>query len=150
DQTFIGNPNPDFTFGITNSFKYKNFDFSVFITGVYGDEIFNYSRMLTEALFSPYQPQLTTAMDRYSASNPNGKLPRFNQWNKNNLKISDRFIEDGSYLRIQNISFGYNLPKHLVGRIKMSNVRLFISAQNIYTFTSYSGYDPELGAFNNN
>ncbi len=150
DQTYIGNPNPDFTFGLKNNFKYKNFDVSLFITGVYGDDIFNYSRMLTEALFSPYQPQLTSARDRYSAANPDGKLPRFNQWNQNNLKISDRYIEDGSYLRFQKISIGYNLPKRWIEKIKMSKARVYFSADNIWTITNYSGYDPELGSFNNN
>jgi hypothetical protein len=148
DVTFIGNPNPKFTYGITNNLTYKGFDLSLFLTGVYGDQIYNYSRMQTEALFSVYQNQLTTVMDRYTAANPNGKLPRYNQWNTNNLKISDRFVESGSYLRIQNLSVGYNLPAKWINRIKMTTARVYLSAQNLHTFTNYSGYDPELGAFN--
>ncbi|HMG68802.1 MAG TPA: SusC/RagA family TonB-linked outer membrane protein, partial [Chitinophagaceae bacterium] len=150
DQTFIGNPNPKFTYGLTNNFSYKGFDLSIFLQGVYGDRIYNYSRMETESMFSVYQNQLSTVLDRYTATNTNGKLPRYDQYNQNNLKISDRFIEDGSYLRIQNVSLGYNLPQRLISKAKISSCRVYISGQNLYTFTNYSGYDPELGAFNSN
>ncbi len=150
DQTFIGNPNPKFTYGFTNTFSYKGFDLSIFLQGVYGDDIFNYSRTETESEFSVYQNQLTTVLKRYTAQNPNGNLPRYNQYSENNLKISDRFIEDGSYLRIQNVSIGYNFPVNWINHIKMSSCRIYVAGQNLYTFTKYSGYDPELGAFNNN
>jgi len=150
DQTFIGNPNPKFTYGFTNSFSYKGIDLSIFLTGVYGNQIYNYSSMETEALFSVYQNQLTSVLNRYTSATPNGKLPRYNQYNLNNLKISDRFVESGSYLRIQNISLGYNLPKQLISKAKISSFRIYVSGQNLYTFTKYKGYDPELGAFNNN
>ena len=64
--------------------------------------------------------------------------------------MSDRYIENGSFLRIQNITLGYRLPMHIISKAKMTNVRFYVSAQNLYTFTDYSGYDPEIGAFNNN
>jgi hypothetical protein len=92
---------------------------------------------------------MITVMDRYTSTNTNGVLPRYNPYNANNLRISDRFIEDGSYLRIQNISFGYNLPKNLISKAKLTNAKFYISVQNMYTFTKYKGYDPELGSFNN-
>ncbi len=149
DQTYIGNPNPKFTYGVTNTVSYKNFDLSVFVSGVYGDDIYNYTRMLTEADYNVYQNQLTTVMDRYTATNTGGSLPRYNQWNQNNLKISDRFIEDGSYLRIQNVTLSYNFQSHLISKIKMNTARVYVSGQNLYTFTKYKGYDPELGSFNN-
>lgn len=150
DQTVIGDPNPKFTYGFTNNFSYKGFDLSIFLQGVSGNKIFNYSRTETEALFSVYQNQLTTVMNRFTADNPGGDLPRYNQYNQNNLKISDRFIEDGSYLRIQNVSLGYNLPAQWINHINMASCKIYVSAQNLYTFTKYSGYDPELGAFNSN
>jgi TonB-linked SusC/RagA family outer membrane protein len=150
DVTFIGNPNPKFTYGITNTFTYTNFDLSIFLTGSQGAKIYNFSRMKTEALFSVYQNQSTAVMDRYSEANPNGQIPRYNQWNTNNLRISDRFVEDGSYLRIQNISVGYRLPIKLSGKVKMTSARIYFSAQNLHTFTKYKGYDPELGSFNGN
>jgi TonB-linked SusC/RagA family outer membrane protein len=150
DQTFIGNPNPKFTYGLTNSFSYKGFDLSIFLQGVYGSKIFNYSRTETESLFNVYSNQLTTVMNRFTSENTNGALPRYNQYSQNNLKISDRFIEDGSYLRIQNVSLGYNLPVHWISKLKMTSFKVYVSGQNLYTFTKYSGYDPELGAFNSN
>ncbi|MES2458525.1 MAG: TonB-dependent receptor [Bacteroidota bacterium] len=150
DVTVIGNPNPDFTYGFTNTFSWKGIDLSIFLYGSQGGDIFNYSRRQTEALSSAYNNQLSTVLNRYSASNPNGDLPRYNQWHNNNNRISDRYIEDGSYLRIQNVALGYSLPKSLISKVKVSNARFFVSVQNLYTFSNYSGYDPELGATNNN
>jgi hypothetical protein len=93
---------------------------------------------------------LSTVLDRYTSTNTNATLPRYNQWHNNNFRVSDRFVEDGSFLRIQNVSFGYNLPKDLIKKAKLTNARLYVSMQNLYTFTKYTGYDPELGSFNNN
>ncbi len=148
DVTFIGDPNPKFTYGMTNTFRYKNFDFSFFLQGVYGNKIFNWTRKYTESLSSVYLNQSTDVMDRYTPSNPTGTVPRYNQFTNNNLRNSDRFIESGSYLRIQNISLGYNLPSAWVKKVKMASARVYVTAQNVYTFTKYTGYDPEIGAFN--
>jgi hypothetical protein len=148
DQTFIGSPLPKFTYGMTNTFTYRGFDLSIFFSGVYGDKIFNYSRIQDEALYDVYENGLTTLLNHYSATNPNGALPRYNQYNQDNLVISDRYIESGSYLRIQNVTLGYNLPAKWAGKVKMSRLRVYLSAQNLYTFTKYSGYDPEIGGFN--
>jgi TonB-linked SusC/RagA family outer membrane protein len=150
DASFIGDPNPDFTYGMTNTVQYKNLDLSIFIQGVAGSKIFNWTRKYSESLSNVYLNQLRSVMDRYSASNPSATLPRYNQWNNNNVRNSDRYIENGSYLRIQNITLGYNVPVKWAGKAKMTNARIYISAQNIYTFTDYSGYDPEIGAFNKN
>jgi TonB-linked SusC/RagA family outer membrane protein len=149
DVTVIGDPNPKFTYGMTNTVNFKNFDISVFVYGSYGADIFNYTRMYTERLSSPYNNQLVSVLDRYTPTNPNGTLPRFNQWHGNNYRISDMFIEDGSFFRIQNVSLGYNLPKILISKAKLTNARIYASVQNLKTFTGYSGYDPELGAYNN-
>ncbi|MCU7694785.1 SusC/RagA family TonB-linked outer membrane protein [Haoranjiania flava] len=148
DVTFIGDPNPDFTYGITNSFKYKGFDLGIFLQGSYGGDILNYTRRTTERLFSPYFNQLATVTNRYSADNPDGNMPRFNQWHNSNWRVSDRFIEDGSYMRIQNVTLGYNLPAKFINKVKMTNARIYVTAQNLYTFTNYSGVSPELGAYN--
>lgn len=149
DETYIGNPNPKFTYGMTNTFSYKGFDLSVFISGVYGDQIFNYTRTQDEALYDVYENGLSTMMNRYTSTNPNGALPRFNMYNQDNLALSDRFVESGSYLRIQNVTLGYNLPARWINRIKMSRLRIYVTGQNLYTFTKYSGYDPEVGSYNN-
>ena len=149
DVTAIGNPNPKFSGGMTNTFNYKSFDFSVFVYGSYGAKIFNYTRRYTEAMNNVGFNQLNTVLNRYSTANPNGKLPRFNMWHNNNLRVSDRFVEDGSFLRIQTVSLGYNIPQRYIRNLKLATARVYVSAQNLYTFTKYSGYDPELGAYNN-
>ncbi|MDJ1473640.1 SusC/RagA family TonB-linked outer membrane protein [Xanthocytophaga flava] len=149
DVTEIGNPNPKFTLGLTNTVSYKGFDLSIFVYSSYGAKIFNYSRRQTEGLRNQYNNQLTTVMDRYTSTNTDATMPRYNQWHENNVRISDRYVEDGSYLRIQNVTLGYNLPKILINKIKTNNIRIYVSAQNLKTFTKYSGYDPELGAINN-
>jgi TonB-dependent starch-binding outer membrane protein SusC len=148
DQTFIGSPHPKFTYGITNTVQFKGFDASIFLQGSYGAKIFNYLRRGLEGLENVFQNQMATVNDRYSANNPQGELPRFTTNNKNNNTVSDRWVEDGSYLRIQNISIGYNVPKNIIRKAYMTNLRVYLSCQNIYTFTNYSGYDPELGTFN--
>ncbi len=114
DVTFIGNPNPKFTFGINNTVSYKNFDLGVFLYGSVGGKIFNIVRRHTEGLTNAYNNQSKDVLNRYTETNANGTLPRFNQWHNNNFRISDRFVEDGSFLRIQTLTLGYNLPKNLI------------------------------------
>lgn len=148
DITFIGNPQPKFTYGFTNSVSFKGIDASVFLQGSYGAKIFNYLRRSLEGLQNQFHNQLNTVNDRYTSTNTDGELPRFTSSNTNNTAISDRWVEDGSYLRIQNVSIGYNLPKELVRKASINNMRIYISGQNLYTFTKYKGFDPEIGAFN--
>ncbi len=148
DLTIIGSPYPKFTYGLTNTFNYKNFDLNVFLQGSYGAKVFNFMRWQTEGMNSPYWNQTKDVLNRYTAANPNGTLPRFTQTNVNNTYISDRYIEDGSYLRIQNISLGYRIPAKYAAKI-LNNARVYVAVQNLYTFTKYSGYDPEIGALNN-
>lgn len=149
DLTFIGSPIPDFTFGFTNNFRYRDLDLSVFLQGSYGAEIFNFMRWQLERMNNVYYNQLRTVMDRYTATNTDGELPRFTNTNTNNTAMSDRYVEDGSFVRIQNITLGYKLPRTLINRVKMTNLRLFVTVQNLYTFTKYTGYDPEVGSYNN-
>lgn len=166
DQTIIGNPNPDFTIGFNNSFTYKNFDLTVYLTGSYGADILNYSRVLTEGQVTIFGNQARTVDNRvrYGLKNPTGSdldpanvvvanpeatLPRPTTTDNNrNTRMSDRWIEDGSYTRIQNIRLGYTFPTGLLQKIRVQKLRLYVNAQNIYTFTNYSGYDAEIGAFN--
>ena len=150
DVEFIGNPNPKFTFGFNNNISYKNFDLNLFLYGSVGADIYNIVRRHTESLTNPRNNQSTDVLNRYTPDNTNGVLPRYNPWHNNNFRVSDRFVEDGSFLRIQTLSLGYNLPKDLISKAKLTNARLYISAQNVYTFTGYSGYDPDLGSLNNN
>lgn len=150
DRTFIGDPNPDFTYSITNRFKYGMFDLSIFMQGSYGNDIYNWTRTITEGMQIISANQSVDVANRYSASNPDGVLPRYISGNPNgNDRISDRFIEDGSYLRIQNVTLGCTLPSSFFGEKSFINrLRIYSTIQNLYTFTNYSGYDPEVGSFN--
>ncbi|MBL4561262.1 MAG: TonB-dependent receptor [Labilibaculum sp.] len=167
DQTVIGDPNPDFTFGFTNTFSYKNWELGVGITGSYGSDILNYVRVKTEGLVSQWDNQDASVLDRAILAyvdgdntnvvdlensyliNKNAKLPRWSGSDLNgNNRMSDRWIEDGSYLRIQNISLSYTFPKRWIDNIGMSNCKVYFNAQNVYTFTDYSGLDPEIGSYN--
>ncbi|MGY8908825.1 MAG: SusC/RagA family TonB-linked outer membrane protein, partial [Flavobacteriales bacterium] len=149
DRTLLGSPHPDFTFGFTNNFNYKNFDLSIFLQGSYGNEIMNLTRRAGTKNTSLYENQLVEAINYWTPTNTNTDIPRPIQSDSNtNLLISNRYIEDGSYVRIQNLTFGYSLPQNVLDKLKMSRLRVYGSAQNLYTFTNYSGYDPEIGSFN--
>lgn len=149
DRTYIGDPNPDFTYGMTNTFTYKDFDLSVYLNGVYGNDVFNFQRIKTEAMSDLYNNQLKTVANRWTPENTNTDVPRLVQSDPNqNTRISSRYVEDGSYLRISNITFGYQLPGKILEKTPLSSLRVFTKVQNVYTFTNYSGYDPEVGSFN--
>ncbi|MBO0931427.1 SusC/RagA family TonB-linked outer membrane protein [Fibrella aquatilis] len=149
DYTYIGSPLPKFTWGFTNTVNYGDFDFSVFLQGSQGAKAFNFLRWQLEGMNNAYTNQMNSVNDRYSDANPNGALPRFTATNKNNTAMSDRYVEDASYVRIQNIAIGYRLPKALLSRVKIQNLRFYGTIQNLKTFTKYTGYDPEIGSFNN-
>ncbi len=149
DRTIIGDPNPDFTFGFTNSFRYKNIDLSIYMHGVYGNDIFNFQRVKTEAMSDLYKNQLKTVANRWTPENTNTSTPRVVPSDPNqNSRISSRYIEDGSFLRISNVTLGYSLPQQYLVKSPLSAIRIYAKVQNLYTFTNYSGYDPEVGAFN--
>lgn len=152
DKTQIGNPNPDFTFSWNNTFKYKNLDLGIFVSGVQGNKIMNLTRRYGTLNGSLYKNQLVDAGDFYSATNTNASLPRPTNLDKSdpNTYISSRYVEDGSYIRIQNVTFGYSFPSDLTSKLKISKIRLYSGIQNLYTFTKYTGYDPEVGSLNQN
>jgi len=168
DQTVIGDPNPDFSFGFNNTFSYGPFDLSIYLAGAYGYDILNYSRVVTEGMTSIYNNQ-SAAVDnraRIGLIDPNGSdldpanvyllntdaaLPRPTTTDNNrNNRMSDRFIEDGSYLRIQNVSLSYTLPNRWAQALKVDKLRVYVNGQNLLVLSNYSGYDPEIGAFNQN
>ncbi|GAB3318634.1 TonB-dependent receptor [Larkinella ripae] len=149
DLTFIGSPLPKFTWGLTNSLNYRDIDFSLFLQGSQGAKAYNFLRWQLEGLNNAWSNQMRTVTDRYTETNTEGALPRFTTTNKNNTAMSDRYVEDASYWRIQNITLGYRVPRNILSKVKMTNLRVYGSIQNLKTFTKYSGYDPEIGAFNN-
>jgi TonB-linked SusC/RagA family outer membrane protein len=164
DETFIGNPLPDFTYGIGNTFSWKGFDLTIFISGSYGNDVINYNRRFLEDVRS--NSNLLTSASNYAqlgvidASLPQDDyrnlyvtnagstiLPRLSASSTNaNNRMSDLYIEDGSYLRLQNISLSYTLPKSFIRKIKLENVKVYVNLQNVYTWTNYNGFDPEVGA----
>ncbi|MDD4969351.1 MAG: TonB-dependent receptor [Paludibacter sp.] len=145
DRTYLGNPNPTFTFAMNNTFSYKGFDLSIFLQGVAGNKIFNANRLWSEAM-AVAQNQTTATLDRWNGEGTSNSMPRavFNDPNKN-TRQSDRYIEDGSYLRIKNVTLGYTLPLPMIKKAQLSTARFFISAQNLFTITKYKGFDPEIG-----
>ena len=143
DRTIIGNPNPDFTYGMTNTFSYKNFDLGIFFQGSQGGEIFNMTNVqLNNGDANTTKEYFNSA---WTTSNTDTDAPRVG--NNSNREISSRFVEDGSYLRLKNVALGYNLPSDVIEKMGIGNLRLSVSAQNLLTFTKYSGLDPEVNYF---
>lgn len=145
DKTSIGSPIPDFTYGFNVSLTYKNFDLGIFFEGVHGNEIFNANRAYTFSTGSSFQKN-RAVLNAWTPENPNTNIPRINgDDNNDNLRLSDFYVEDGSYLRLKNIQLGYTFPKQLLQKIKLQNLRIYVSGQNLFTVTDYTGADPEIG-----
>lgn len=172
DRTDLGSPLPKFTFGWTNTFRYKNLDLSIFLNGSYGNKVMNNNSLTLTHMNSTWTNQLQSVVskrarlepidptivyadgskwfdhiDNVRVKNPGTKIPHtsINDPNDND-RISDRYVEDGSFLRIKNITLGYTFPKALLNKAKIENLRVYVNIQNLYTFTKYTGYDPEVGA----
>ncbi len=166
DRTFIGDPNPKFVFGFNNTLVWKNFDMMIYLQGSYGNKIFNFTRRQTEGMNSGVMNQLATINNRtmveminpegsttdptnFRVINANSNMPRATTIDPNdNRRISDRYVEDGSYARIQTVSLGYKLPSGIGAPIGLTRLRIYATIQNLYTMTKYSGYDAEIGAYN--
>ncbi|MGV7104917.1 SusC/RagA family TonB-linked outer membrane protein [Flavobacterium sp. U410] len=149
DMTYIGNPHPDFTFGFTNNFEYKGFTLSLFFQGSYGNDIMNLTRKAGTSNTYMYTNQLAEASDFWTPDNVDASLPRpVSSLSHANNRISSRFVEDGSYIRLQNLTMGYNFPKEMLSKMKMSRLKIYMGVQNLFTITNYKGYDPEVGSFN--
>lgn len=144
DRTIIGNPFPDITYGLNLDAKYKNFDMSLFITGVAGNEIFNTNTYdLVGGANRLFNVSQSYYNNKWSAVNPTGTEPRVLGAPQNN-GISDRFVEDGSYARLKNVSLGYTLPSEMFEKY-FSKLRVYVSGTNLLTISNYSGLDPEIG-----
>lgn len=163
DQTFIGNPEPKFTFGFGNTLSYKGIDLSFQFSGSVGNKVLNYNRRQLEVTGSTSN-LLTSVLDyarvekidpdgpddyrNYHVTNPGTSMPRLYTESYSNLnnRVSDAFIEDGSYLRLQNVSLSWTLPRNWVSKIYLSNVKIYCNIQNLFTISKYDGYDPEVGS----
>lgn len=143
DKMALGNPFPWLTYGLNFSAEWKGIDLQVFFQGVYGNEIYNALRLRTEGTGN--EATLSTSMRNvWTRSNPDGSIPNpFG--NPINSDTNSRFIESGAYLRLKNVQLGYTLPQRWTQKIKMSRCRIYLSGNNLFTATKYSGYDPEVG-----
>jgi TonB-linked SusC/RagA family outer membrane protein len=146
DRTVIGNPNPDFIYGMTNTLSYKNFNFSVFLQGTQGNDIFNATRVETEGMID-VKNQSSVVNNRWRQPGDVTDIPRASFGNINNSRASTRFVEDGSYLRVKALTLSYNVPPALLSRINVGSVKVYATGENLFTFTKYKGYDPEVNAF---
>lgn len=145
----IGNANPDFVYGFTSALTYGNFSFDVFIQGVQGNQIFNATRILSESMALTMN-QSATVLDRWKKSGDITDMPRSTHESWANATPSTRFVENGSYLRIKSLTLGYNFKGSLLNRLKISSCMLYLTCENLLTFTKYTGFDPEVSAFNSN
>ncbi len=150
DQTYIGSPHPDFTYGINANVAYKGIDLTIFAQGVQGNQIFNHVRYWTD--FEVFQGNRTKRMlyDSWRPDNPGAKLPILDANDAQSGEPSTYFVEDGSYLRFKNIQLGYSLPKSVLSRIGTDHLRFYIQGQNLFTITKYTGLDPEVNLRNFN
>jgi TonB-dependent starch-binding outer membrane protein SusC len=145
DRTIIGRAQPKFIGGITNTFSYKGFDLSFFFQGVYGNDILNANRFELEYLNGTNNLS-RDVLRRWTPANTDTDIPRASSTRPAN-RISNRQIEDGSYLRLKNVQLAYNLSKSLIQKLKMESLRVYVTGQNLWTLTNYSGFDPEVSRF---
>lgn len=144
DRAFIGNPFPDFNYGLNLTMNYKGFDLTIFASGTEGNDVVNASM----GYGFQYSNRTKQVLDAWSIENPNSNVMRPSALQVVNHEFSDYYIEDGSYLRLRNITLGYTLPKSLLESLNLNLMRVYISGNNLLTFTGYSGYDPEIGVNN--
>jgi len=147
DQEILGDANPNYYGGVTNTIQAYGFDLSFFFQYSIGNFVFNNTRAFSEGMNSVFG-QANTVKNRWTPENTNTTIPRavFQDPN-NNRRVSDRFVEDASYVRLKNVTFGYTFPTKLLDKIKMRTARIYVTGQNLLTFTNYSGFDPEVSTF---
>jgi hypothetical protein len=151
DRTYLGSYLPNFNYGVNLSANYRNFDFTVFLQGVQGNELYNGTKVLTQGMLRLFGAE-KKVLDAWTPENSGSNVPRAISGDPNqNSRTSDRFVESGSYMRVKNLSIGYSIPfttLELLTRGSVSRLRVYLSAQNLLTITKYTGYDPEVGTRN--
>lgn len=146
DRTMIGSPWPDFVYGLNVNLAYKGFDFSMFVQGSQGNDVFN-MKMYDLESGNAYLNAPAGFLERsWTGEGTSDRFHKISEKQNLNQEISDYFVEDGSYLRIKNMQLGYSIPANIVKRVGLSQARFYVSAQNLLTLTKYSGLDPEIGS----
>lgn len=146
DKTIIGNALPTHFGGIGNTFTYKNFQLSAFLQWSYGNDILNANRLVFENMEVANQNQLATTLNRWTPENQNTNMHRAG--GQGFEDISSRIVEDGSYLRLKTVNFSYNLPEDLIEKLNLNSLKVYLAAQNLFTWTNYSGFDPDVSVAN--
>ena len=142
DKTMLGKGMPDWTFGLNFNVDWKGFDFSMMWQGTYGNQIFDATRRtdITSANLPAYM------LNRWTGEGTSNYIPRYVEGDATNWQVSDLYVKDGSYLRLKNIQLGYTLPKNLTKKMLVDNLRFYVAAENLLTFTKYDGFDPEISS----
>ncbi|MFD2599840.1 SusC/RagA family TonB-linked outer membrane protein [Sphingobacterium corticis] len=146
DRTIIGDPNPDFFGGITNNFYYKNIDLSIMGQFSYGNDIFNYNLFTGLSGSNNSSNGLVDWVDRWRQPGDITDVPRTSPGDLSNGTVSDRFVEDGSFFRLRNITLGYTFPEAVNSKLRTKGLRWYFTVQNAFVFTKYRGYDPEVSS----
>ena len=146
DKAYVGSPFPKMSYGFRAGAEWKGFDLNLFFDGVVGNKLYNYTRARMESM-NEFTNFGIGALDAWTPENSGSDVPRFTQTdaNANARRVSDRWLEDGSYFRLKNLEFGYTLPKALTAKAKLDRLRIYTSMENLFTATKYKGYTPDLG-----
>ncbi|MDD7913525.1 SusC/RagA family TonB-linked outer membrane protein [Polaribacter ponticola] len=148
DRTYIGNPHPEFTYGINLGLDYKSFDLSLFLQGSQGNDVYNFTKFFTDFNSFP-GGKSERYLNSWSQTNTSSSLPKLtNNPAQHYSSASSYYVEDGSYLRLKNIQLGYNLPENIASRLGLGSLRVFLQGKNLITWTKYSGLDPEINLQN--
>jgi len=145
DRSIIGHALPKFFWGMNNSFSYGNLSLNIFVQGQHGNQILNSNRFELES-GNGLSNASTNMLDRWTLDNPSNEYARANR-NADYLHMSDRYLEDGSYIRIKTITLSYNLPTKWMRSLKIDNIQFYVTAENLFTFTDYTGFDPEVSRY---
>ena len=145
-EVVIGNPNPKFIYGMRNTFTYKTFDLEVLLQGVQGNDIYLSGGIYMSNNASWYDNQTTDQLNAWKKPGDITMVPEARLGFNNGANSSSRYLTKGSYLRVKAVTLGYNLPKTLLSKLKVSTARFYVRAQNLFTITKYKGWDPEVNA----
>ena len=144
DKTYIGDAIPDFTYGLTLTAAWKGLDLTIFGSGSYGNDVFSCINRPNHA--SANKLSEVFYKDRWTPEHTNATAPRANALSLDKYTVSDAMVFDGSYFKIKQIQLGYSLPKQWINKVFINNLRLYVSLEDFFTFTSYPGFDPEASA----
>jgi len=146
----VGDPNPDFIAGFTNTFTFKGFDFNFLLQAVYGNDIYNVAGFFQSVNADYFDNQTADQLNRWQKAGDVTDVPAARLYEANGGGASSRWVSDGSFLRVKTMTLGYTLPKEIIQKIYLQNVKVYMSAQNLFTFTNYNGWDPEVSTYYNN